>query len=216
MSWAGHPVVILLARALAPKQQARAEAFLAAFATELGLADDRTGRLWLAQAAAQMAHESDGWTLMLESLTYTTPGRLRETWPSRFAAMTDAELAPLLRAPRALASAVYAGRMGNRSAADAYEFRGRGPVQLTGRANYTAAGAALGLDLVAHPDLAARDDVSGRVAAWFVRTRIMPRVADPMATRAVRRAWNGGSIGLEDVRARLERGLHQLQSAGLV
>jgi predicted chitinase len=47
-------------------------------------------------------------------------------------------------------------------------FKGRGPLQLTGEANYKAAGRALGLDLVSDPDLVARDPSVGfRSAAWY-------------------------------------------------
>jgi predicted chitinase len=66
-----------------------------------------------------------------------------------------------------------ARRLGNTEAGDGVKFAGRGYVQLTGRANYAKAGAKLGLDLIAQPDLAMRPDVAadimreGMLHGWF-------------------------------------------------
>lgn len=62
----------------------------------------------------------------------------------------------------------YEGResLGNTEDGDGYRFRGRGYVQLTGRSNYTNAGAALGLDLVDHPDLALVPVNAIRILIW--------------------------------------------------
>ena len=46
-------------------------------------------------------------------------------------------------------------------------YRGRGFIQLTGEANYRAAGEFLGLDLVGHPDLAVNGLASPAIAAWY-------------------------------------------------
>ena len=55
--------------------------------------------------------------------------------------------------PKALANRVYAGRNGNRDEAsgDGWRYRGRGLIQLTGRANYVRAAQALGRDYVEGP-----------------------------------------------------------------
>jgi predicted chitinase/murein DD-endopeptidase MepM/ murein hydrolase activator NlpD len=50
---------------------------------------------------------------------------------------------------------------------NASTFRGRGFIQLTGDFNYRSAGADLGLDLEAEPDLAADPATSALVAAWY-------------------------------------------------
>ena len=62
---------------------------------------------------AQIAHETGGFTILREDLSYKSAARLRQVWPARFRSKTDAELKPLLRDPRKLGDAVYAGRMGN-------------------------------------------------------------------------------------------------------
>jgi putative chitinase len=85
--------------------------------------------------AATVYEETGGFTELRESLKYTHAATLRKTWPSRFGHRSDAELAGLLRNERALAEAVYGGRMGNRpGTSDAFDFRGGGWIQTTGRA----------------------------------------------------------------------------------
>lgn len=82
---------------------------------------------------ATVYEETGGFTEIRESMTYTSAKRLREVWPSRFGRKSDAELKHLLKAPKALAEAVYGGRMGNRpGTTDAYDTRGGGWFQSTG------------------------------------------------------------------------------------
>lgn len=72
-----------------------------------------------------------------------------------------------------------AGRaLGNTYPGDGYLFRGRGFVQLTGRANYAKAGLALkepltrSPDLALGPDLAARIAVLGMMQGWFTGKKL--------------------------------------------
>ena len=69
--------------------------------------------------------------------------------------------------------AAYEGRtdLGNTQPGDGVRFKGRGPIQLTGRNNYRAAGKALGIDLENNPKRAADPDVGFRTAAWFWNSR---------------------------------------------
>ena len=71
------------------------------------------------------------------------------------------------------AQAGYEGRadLGNTQRGDGYRYRGRGPIQLTGRANYRAVGQALGLDLENNPDQAATPEVGARIACHYWRHR---------------------------------------------
>lgn len=89
--------------------------------------------LRLAHFMGQIGAETDGLTIVRESLTYTTANRLRTVWPARFRNKSDGELAHLLRNPVALGDAVYGGRMGNTQPGDGYAFRGGGPLQTTGK-----------------------------------------------------------------------------------
>lgn len=99
-----------------------------------------------------------------------------------------------------------AARLGNTPEADGdgQLFRGRGPIQLTGRANYRAAGRELGVDLEANPERAADPDVGFRVATWYWRSRDLSRLADVGDLLTITRRINGGLNGQED-RARRYR-----------
>jgi len=102
-----------------------------------------------------------------------------------------------------------ATRLGNTPEADGdgCELRGRGWIQITGAANYEAAGAALGVDLVANPELAATPDVAARVAAWYWRTRGLNALADRNDVLGITLRINGGRNGLEDRQRRTSRNL---------
>jgi putative chitinase len=84
---------------------------------------------------AQILHESDCFRVSTENMSYSA-ARLVEVWPSRFRNTMVA--APYARNPEKLANFVYGGRMGNTRPGDGFLFRGRGPLQLTGRVSYEA------------------------------------------------------------------------------
>lgn len=96
--------------------------------------------------------------------------------------------------------AAYEGRrdLGNTRPGDGRRYKGRGPIQLTGRANYRSAGRALGLNLEANPEQAARPNVAFRIAAWFWKSRGLNALADSGAFREITRRINGGFNGLMD------------------
>jgi len=100
-----------------------------------------------------------------------------------------------------LASGVaYEGRLdlGNTDKGDGPRFRGRGPIQITGRKNYTLCGQALQLDLVNHPELLEQPGPGCRAAGWFWQTRRLNAFADRDAFGALTRAINGGFNGIDD------------------
>jgi predicted chitinase len=74
----------------------------------------------------------------------------------------------------------YEGRkdLGNTAPGDGVKYKGRGPIQITGKANYAAAGKALGIDLVNHPELAATPEVGFKTAAWFWNQKGLNAKAD--------------------------------------
>lgn len=100
---------------------------------------------------AQISEETGGGVAVEEDLDYTAQ-RLCQVWPARFPTQATAE--PYAHNPEALANYVYGGRYGNRFGTDdGYNFRGRGLIQLTFRANYEKATRETGLDLVNRPEL---------------------------------------------------------------
>ncbi len=91
-----------------------------------------------------------------------------------------------------------AKRLGNTQAGDGKRFKGRGPIQLTGRANYQRFGQLLGIDLVSEPEQAAEPDVAFRIAALYWASRGLNELADRQDFREITRRINGGFNGLED------------------
>lgn len=96
--------------------------------------------------------------------------------------------------------AAYEGRadLGNTQPGDGVKYKGRGFIQVTGRSNYTAAAAALGLDLVNRPELAEETENAARISAWFWRTRNINPPAEAGDFLRVTKIINGGTNGLAD------------------
>ncbi len=125
---------------------------------------------------AQIRHESGGFTQLVESFNYKpsalaifsrVPVRERE----KLGRQQNETEVPLARQQR-IANLAYGGRYGNgdSGSGDGWRYRGRGLKQITFRDNYAACGKALGLDLIAQPDLlGAVDKLAVRSAGWFWR-----------------------------------------------
>jgi len=88
--------------------------------------------------------------------------------------------------------------LGNLRAGDGYRYRGRGLIQITGRTNYAACGAALGVDLTATPELLEHDNWAARSAAWWWKEHGCNALADSGDFVALTRRINGGTHGLDD------------------
>jgi putative chitinase len=103
----------------------------------------------------------------------------------------------------------YEGRvsLGNTQPGDGMRYKGRGPIQLTGRANYRAAGKALGVDLENEPQRAAAPEVSFRVAGWYWASRGLNALADVGDFLTITRRINGGENGLAQREAYHRRAL---------
>lgn len=156
--------------------------------------------LRLAHFLAQCGHESGGFRAVQENLNYSAKG-LNGIFRKYFA--TEASAAAYARNPQKIASKVYGGRMGNgpESTGEGFKFRGRGYIQLTGKDNYRAFGAAINEDMTANPDKVATH-YPLLSAAWFFSKNGLHRIADEGATDAVvtkiTKRVNGGTIGLAD------------------
>lgn len=116
-----------------------------------------------------------------------------------------------LRFREELASgAAYENRkdLGNIHPGDGVRYKGRGLIQLTGRANYAEYSRTGGLnkDVEANPDLVATDDLlCTDVAGWFWNKRGLNAIADKDDLEALTRKINGGLNGLDDRRRLLLR-----------
>lgn len=108
--------------------------------------------------------------------------------------------------------AAYEGRhdLGNTHPGDGRRYRGRGVIQLTGRANYHDYGALLGVDLENHPEVAQTFPFAALIAAEFWKHRSINVPADANDVVAVTKKINGGTNGLEDRKIWLARARHAL------
>lgn len=150
---------------------------------------------------ATIGHETQGMTRFEENLNYRA-ARLMRVWPARFRSLAAAR--KFEGAPEKLANFVYAARMGNgdEASGDGYRYRGRGYIQLTGRALYRAIGKETGLELESRPELAAMPAHALDVAAAYWRSQGLLAIT---SFDGVCRRINGGAIGLDDRRLWLER-----------
>ncbi len=104
----------------------------------------------------------------------------------------------------------YEGRkdLGNTRPGDGRRFKGRGLIQLTGRANYAAYSKARGIDYTTEEGaelLASEPGTAVDVACWFWMTRRLNELADRDDIAAITRRINGGLNGFEDRKAKLVR-----------
>ena len=94
----------------------------------------------------------------------------------------------------------YEGRrdLGNVKRGDGRRFKGRGPIQLTGRSNYAWASRELGIDLIANPARAAEHRIGWRIAGLYWQSRGLNGLADQGAFETITRRINGGLNGFAD------------------
>jgi putative chitinase len=166
--------------------------------------------LVIAHGMAQFSHECGAGTEMKENIKYTAR-RACEVWPSRFRDETDCfakvgSFAGDPDFPIKLIDNVYGGRNGNRPGThDGSTFIGRGLSQVTGRGNYVALGAKVGLDLVNRPDLVSdpRNALECGVAD-FILCGCLP-FAQSDDVSGVTKHLNGGFTGLDERKLWLAR-----------
>ena len=155
----------------------------------------------IAAFLAQCGHESGGWTVFEENLNYSAKGLMgifKKYFPD------EATATAYQRQPEKIANKVYANRMGNgpESSGDGWKYRGRGPIQLTGKDNYRAFAKEMFDDwenLFNNPDWVNADrDFALMSAIWFWNKNKLNREADAGDIKTMTRKINGGYIGLED------------------
>jgi putative chitinase len=153
----------------------------------------------IAAFIAQCGHESGGWRVFSENLNYSAKA-LDAVFGKYFVrAGRDAE--EYHRQPEKIANVVYADRMGNgdTDSGDGWRYRGRGPIQLTGKNNYTRFSEDMDVEAVDNPDMVSEDkEVALMSAIWYWNTNNLNKYADSGDIKTLTKRINGGYIGLED------------------
>ena len=110
------------------------------------------------------------------------------------------------------AQARYEGRadLGNNQPGDGSKYRGRGLIQITGRANYMMCSEALALDLIKQPELLEKPQHACMSAAWFWASRGLNTLADAGQFDKITQRINGGQNGAADRQALYSRALEVL------
>ena len=91
-----------------------------------------------------------------------------------------------------------AKRLGNTQAGDGKRFKGRGPIQITGRFNYQTYGDLLGIALAAEPAQAAAPEIAFATAGLYWQRNGLNELADTRQFVAITKRINGGTNGLAD------------------
>lgn len=216
----------LAAKAEAQAERERAEGLARRLDAQLNLATRAGGMTANAPPAVPAGERARALTLAELGLIMrsSSEARRREALPGLNAAMQEFDISTRLRQAHFLAQAAYesgelrsleeawtgspaqlryeppgplAAQLGNTEPGDGRKYRGRGYVSLTGKANYKTYGAALGIDLLADPDLAARWDVGARVFGVYWKTRQLNTLADNDDLPGITRRISGGLPGIE-------------------
>ena len=108
----------------------------------------------------------------------------------------------------------YEGRrdLGNTQSGDGRRFKGRGPIQITGRYNYQKYGNAIGVDLINNPELAATPEIGFQVTAEYWKQNELNDYADRGQFDTVTSRINGGQNGRADRRRRWGNARRSLQN----
>ena len=157
----------------------------------------------------QCMHESGGFKILQENLNYSATALMR-TWPSRFPDLETAD--KYAHNPQMIASKVYLGRMGNETPEDAAVYIGRGLIQLTGKENYANCGVGIGVDLLGHPDWLATPKYAALSAGWFFNKKSINQLSDVMDIETMTKRINGGLIGIEDRKVKINKVLDALSN----
>ncbi|PKH20218.1 hypothetical protein CIG19_18885 [Enterobacterales bacterium CwR94] len=160
---------------------------------------------------AQVGHESTGFTRTEENLNYRY-GALLAMFGKRISKEDALKYGRVDGGPNAhpadqkmISNIIYANRNGNGSveSGDGYRYRGRGLIQVTGKANYAALVDQLGVDIVAEPHLLVTPHMAAEsAAAWWFNHKLNA-LADADDVDRITRVINGGTNGLDDRKTRL-------------
>jgi putative chitinase len=149
---------------------------------------------------AQTMHESTRYTRLEENLWYTSTEAICNAF-TRLRILPYHELYLLTKNPKALATAAYGDRNGNRGAdsGDGWTYRGSGLMGLTGLDNFRAAAKATGRDYVEHPEWVRTNPEDAALSAgWFWSHRGCNELIDRDNFRETTRRINGGYNGASE------------------
>ena len=161
-------------------------------------------RLRLAHFFAQVLHESGCMRFDMENLNYSSDA-LQKVFGKYFTSKDVAEA--YARKPERIANRVYANRMGNgdEASGDGWKYRGRGLIQLTGRANYQAFAEWIGdRNVMDDPDLVATEYAVHSAVFFWVRNELNT-LADRDDIVGLTKRVNGGVNGLAHRRELLNK-----------
>ena len=167
----------------------------------------------VAAFVAQVAHESAQLNAAVENLNYRAD-RLLAVFPKYF--QTEKEANAYARKPQAIASRVYAGRMGNgdEASGDGWKYRGRGLIQITGRRMYVLCGAGLDLPLDDQPELLELPQHAAASAAWYWWNNNLNALANDNDVKNETKVINGGTHGLAERQRFYRAAMSVLDSEG--
>lgn len=157
----------------------------------------------------QCAVESAGFHSLEENLSYSA-ARLCQVWPRRFPNTVMAEAYAMN--PEALANRVYADRMGNgdEASGDGWTFRGRGLIQLTGRAAYARFAVAMAMTLDQAVKHAATQEGAADSAIWYWTANHLNTLANAWSLDLITRKINGGTADAAERTRLCEVALHAI------
>lgn len=162
---------------------------------------------------AQVGHESGGFSRIQENLNYSVSAllmlfarRIGSEDAKRLGRQAGEKVVPKLRQEQ-IANIIYANRNGNGgvSSGDGYRYRGRGLIQITGRANYAALVNQLGIDIVSDPDALTSYGLAAESAGAWWKNHGLNQIADTDDVSRITRIINGGTNGLDDRKSRLTK-----------
>jgi predicted chitinase len=150
------------------------------------------------------------WPYFLAALDYSQVNTCKRV--AAFVAQVAHESVGLLYFEEIASGAAYEGRtdLGNTQPGDGRRYKGRGPIQLTGRSNYRSAGTSLSRDFEAHPEQVSMPSGGFVATAYFWKSRNLNTYADSGDFNTLTRRINGGLNGLSDRTARWNKARAEL------
>ena len=160
----------------------------------------------MASFIGQCMLESGNFKYLEENLNYSAV-RITQVWPRIPLAKAQEAVA---KGKAAIAELIYGNRpeLGNTQAGDGGKFFGRGIIQLTGRANYTAFANAIGKpEILEHPELVATPEYACLSAGWFWNRGKLNTYADTADYTTMTKRINGATLGLNERIANIKKAL---------